>query len=147
MGDGGGGHWLVWMEWRPAGWSVSASVNVPWHHKVQKFSSGTSSPRWSRKKGCKMVVCVCLCVCRWLSQSNAGQNWKSSDLIQDMQPSSIQICGLGSGQLIGYLSIISHIVPTNRHSSINHFYSVNHYYYFYYYYYICLMAFFQGQPG
>ena len=20
--DGGGGHWLVWMEWRPAGWSV-----------------------------------------------------------------------------------------------------------------------------
>ena len=22
MGDGGGGHWLVWMEWRPAGWSA-----------------------------------------------------------------------------------------------------------------------------
>jgi len=22
MGDGGGGHWLVWMEWPPAGWSV-----------------------------------------------------------------------------------------------------------------------------
>jgi len=22
MGDGGGGHWLVWMAWRPAGWSV-----------------------------------------------------------------------------------------------------------------------------
>ena len=22
MGDGGGGHWLVWMEWRRAGWSV-----------------------------------------------------------------------------------------------------------------------------
>jgi len=21
-GDGGGGHWLVWMEWRPSGWSV-----------------------------------------------------------------------------------------------------------------------------
>jgi len=21
-GGGGGGHWLVWMEWRPAGWSV-----------------------------------------------------------------------------------------------------------------------------
>jgi len=20
--DGGGGHWLVWMEWRPARWSV-----------------------------------------------------------------------------------------------------------------------------
>jgi len=38
---------------------VSASVNLPLHHKVQKFSSGTGSPRWSRKKGRKMVVCVC----------------------------------------------------------------------------------------
>ena len=37
---------------------VSASVNLPLHHKVQKFSSGTSSPGWSRKKGHKTVV-VC----------------------------------------------------------------------------------------
>jgi len=55
-GDGGGEHWLVRMEWRPAGWLVSASVNLPLHHKVQKFSSGTGSPGWSRKKGRKMVV-------------------------------------------------------------------------------------------
>ena len=55
-GDGRGGHWLVRMEWRPAGWSVSAAVNLPLHHKVQKFSSGTGSPGWSRKKGFKMVV-------------------------------------------------------------------------------------------
>jgi len=41
---------------------VSASVNVPLHHKVQRFSSGTGSPGWSRKKGPKMVVCVCVCV-------------------------------------------------------------------------------------
>jgi len=37
---------------------VSASVNLPLHHKVQKFSSGTSSPGWSRKKGRKTVVLV-----------------------------------------------------------------------------------------
>jgi len=37
---------------------VSASVNLPLHHKVQKFSSGTDSPGWSRKKGRKVVV-VC----------------------------------------------------------------------------------------
>ena len=30
---------------------VSASVNLPLHHKVQKFCSGTGSPGWSRKKG------------------------------------------------------------------------------------------------
>jgi len=34
----------------------SASVNLPLHHKVQKFSSGTGSPGWSWKKGRKMVV-------------------------------------------------------------------------------------------
>ena len=37
---------------------VSASVNLPLRHKVQKFSSGTSSPGWSRKKGRKMDVVV-----------------------------------------------------------------------------------------
>ena len=37
---------------------VSASVNLPLHHKVQKFSSGTGLSGWSRKKGRKTVVVV-----------------------------------------------------------------------------------------
>jgi len=37
---------------------VSASVNLPLHHKVQKFSSSTGSPGWSQK-GRKMVVVWC----------------------------------------------------------------------------------------
>jgi len=36
--------------------SVSASLNLPLHHKVQKFSSGTGSPGWSQKNGHKTVV-------------------------------------------------------------------------------------------
>jgi len=28
MGNGGGGHWLVRMEWRPAGWSVCLPVLI-----------------------------------------------------------------------------------------------------------------------
>ena len=32
---------------------VSAFVNLPLHHKVQKFSSGSGSPGWSRKRGRK----------------------------------------------------------------------------------------------
>jgi len=40
--------------------SVSASVNLPLYHKLQKFSSGTGSPGWSRKKGRKTVVVVLL---------------------------------------------------------------------------------------
>jgi len=38
--------------------SVSVSVNLPLHHKVQKFSSGTGWPGWSQKKGHKTVVVV-----------------------------------------------------------------------------------------
>jgi len=38
---------------------VSACVSLALHHKVQKFSAGTSSPRWSRIKGNKTVVVVC----------------------------------------------------------------------------------------
>ena len=45
--DGVAPSWIV---------CVSASVNLPLHHKVQKFSSGTGSPGWSQKKGRKMVV-------------------------------------------------------------------------------------------
>jgi len=42
---------------------VSASANLPLHHKVQKFSSGTGSPGWSWKKGRKcMRVRVRVCV-------------------------------------------------------------------------------------
>ena len=37
---------------------LSASVNLPLHHKVQKLSSGTGSPGWCRKKGRKTVVVV-----------------------------------------------------------------------------------------
>jgi len=38
---------------------VSASVNLPLHHTVQKFSSGTGPPGWSRKKGRKIVAVWC----------------------------------------------------------------------------------------
>ena len=38
--------------------SVSDSVNLPLHHKVQKFCSSTGSPRWSWKKGRKTAVVV-----------------------------------------------------------------------------------------
>jgi len=37
---------------------VSVSVNLPLHHKVQKFSFGTGSPGWSQKKGHITVVVV-----------------------------------------------------------------------------------------
>jgi len=59
------GGWRRWALVSPDGVApsrmvgVSASVNLPLHHKVQKFSSGTGSPRWSEKKGRKTVVVWC----------------------------------------------------------------------------------------
>jgi len=56
------GGWLRWALLSPHGVvpnqmvSVFAFVNLPLHHKVQKFSSGTGSLGWSRKKGRKTVV-------------------------------------------------------------------------------------------
>ena len=42
--------------------SVSGSVNLSLHHKVQKFSSGTGSHGWSLKNGRKTVVVVVVVV-------------------------------------------------------------------------------------
>jgi len=59
------GGWWRWVVVSPDGVAlsqivcVSASVNLPLHHKAQKFSSGTGSPGWSRKTGRKTVVGVC----------------------------------------------------------------------------------------
>ena len=36
-----------------------ACKNIPLHHKVQKFTSGTGSPGWFREKGRKTVVVWC----------------------------------------------------------------------------------------
>jgi len=57
--DGVAPSWLV---------SVSASVNLPLHHKVQKFSSGTGSPGWSQKRAVKWL-CVCVCVIQLILQT------------------------------------------------------------------------------
>ena len=58
------GGWWRWALLSPDGVApsrmvaVSASVHLPLHHKVQKFSSGTGSPGWSRKKGRRTIVAL-----------------------------------------------------------------------------------------
>ena len=48
---------------------VSTSVNLPSHHKVQKFFSGTGSLGWSQKRAVKRL-CVYV-VCSGCLQNNA----------------------------------------------------------------------------
>jgi len=83
------GGWWRWALLSPDGvapsWmvGVSASVNLPLHHEVHKFSSGTGSPGWSWKNGRKTVVVVvvstgfsglgtCISVSRWVLQEETG---------------------------------------------------------------------------
>jgi len=78
LGDGGGRHCLVRMEWRPGGWLVSASVNLPLHHKVQKFSFCTSSPGSPRKRAVKRLWW-------WLNLRIALSIWIYAEL-EDLKP-------------------------------------------------------------
>jgi len=55
--DGGGGHWLVWMKWRPAGWSVCLPLLIfPCTIKSRSSLLAPAHPGGSRKKGRKTVV-------------------------------------------------------------------------------------------
>jgi len=61
-----GGLYSFWWRWAlliPDGVvpsrmvGVSASGSLPLHYKVRKFSSGTGSPGWSRKRAVKQLWC------------------------------------------------------------------------------------------
>ena len=60
-GDGGGGHWLVWMEWRPAGRSVCLPLLI-FHCTIKSRGSLLAPAHQGRpgKPGCKTVVVVTL---------------------------------------------------------------------------------------
>jgi len=67
--------------------TVSASVNLPLHHKVQKFCSGTGSPGCSWKKCRKTVVVYVIDSCNriktvhlWLLQVTVMTVWNAGIL-------------------------------------------------------------------
>ena len=63
------GGWWRWALVSPDGVvpsrmvGVSASVNLPLHHEVQKFSSGTGSPGGPGKRAVKQLWCGGVSVC------------------------------------------------------------------------------------
>ena len=64
-GDGGGGHWLVRMEWRPAVWSVCLPLLI--FPCTIKSRSSLLAPAHPGGPGCKTVM-----VWWWLLVSVAG---------------------------------------------------------------------------
>ena len=56
MGDGGGGHWLVRMEWRPAGWLVCLSLLIfPCTIKSRSSLLAPAHPGGSGKRAVKRL--------------------------------------------------------------------------------------------
>ena len=66
-GDGGGGHWLVWMEWRPAGWLMCLPLLIfPCTINSRSSLLAPAHPGSPGKMAVKLVcvcVCVILCLC------------------------------------------------------------------------------------
>jgi len=67
-GDGGGGHWLVRMEWRPAGWSVCLRLLVfPCAIKSRSSLLAPAHPGGPGKRAVKWLCWLCrgiLLLCR-----------------------------------------------------------------------------------
>ena len=58
MGDGGGGHWLVRMEWRPAGWSVCLPLLIsPCTVKSRSSLLALAHPGGLGKRAVKWLWC------------------------------------------------------------------------------------------
>jgi len=58
-GDGGGGHWLVRMEWRPARWLVYMPLLIfPCIIKSRSFLLALAHPGGAGKRAVKRLWCV-----------------------------------------------------------------------------------------
>jgi len=57
-GDGGGGHWLVRVEWRPAGWSLCLPLLIfPCTIKSRSSLLAPAHPDGPRKRAVKRLWC------------------------------------------------------------------------------------------
>jgi len=57
--DGGGGHWLVRMEWRPAGWPVCLPLSIfPCTIKSRSSLLALAHPGGPGKRAIKWLWCV-----------------------------------------------------------------------------------------
>ena len=58
MGDGGGEHWLVRMEWRPAGWSLCLPLLIfPCTIKSRSSLLAPAHPGGPGKRAVKRLQC------------------------------------------------------------------------------------------
>ena len=106
MGDGGGGHWLVQMEWRPTGWSVYLPLLIfPCTIKSRSSLLAPADPDGPGKRAVKRLWCgVVWCGVVWCARDIAQLCiWSTFDCHQVMTPlmrcvGNI-VCGASDDQL------------------------------------------------
>jgi len=100
-GDGGGGHWLVWMEWCPSGWLVCLPLLIfPCTIKSRSFLLAPAHPG-VLKKGRKMVVV-------WY-RHRASTIWRQCHCYMELHKSS-QIPGrLKGGSVCTVVSVVAQL--------------------------------------
>jgi len=79
MGDGGGGHWLVRMEWLPAGWSVCLPLLIfPCTIKSRNSLLAPADPGGPGKRAVKWL---CWWWCLFLFRVHYQQKVKGHKLL------------------------------------------------------------------
>jgi len=102
--DGGGGHWLVWMEWRPARWLVCLPLLIsPCTIKSRSSLLAPADLGGPGKRAVKrlwwLLVCRVNSVCHFWNLRNvycvlARENWSSGDCVSGGYRENYQVCSV-----------------------------------------------------
>ena len=113
-GDGGGGHWLVQMEWHPAGLSVYLPLLIfPCTIKSRSSLLAPAHARGPRKKAVKRLWLWSEMCCMWL----AGNIGRKNDAKIRHLGTIVQLCWAEFSQL-RHVSTIEKNLLNNNISSI-----------------------------
>jgi len=85
MGDGGGGHCLVQMEWRPAGWSVCLPLLIfPCTIKSRSSLLALSHPGGPGKRAVTRKMVVVVVVVQWILPKKIASDVSYSFIEMDL---------------------------------------------------------------
>jgi len=101
MGDGGGGQWLVRMEWHPAGWSVCLPLSI--FPCTTKSRSSLLAPAHVGGPGKRAVQRLCVCVMPHENQAYnqchcQGDYWLSFSFFSYLRKSAPFLLARGMGK-------------------------------------------------
>jgi len=139
MGDGGGGQWLVRMEWHPAGWSVCLPLLI-FRCTIKSRSSLLAPPHpgGPGKRAVKRLWCVAV-VDNWMPLLSSNQqhlstegnlsndivhSWSTKQLLKKSMPQSqhrLPVSGKTTGSQLWWQILLQWMTPqSGKHDLICH---------------------------